>query len=60
MGASNAVRCLEDRSEGSQVHLGVGDAMHSGLDDNVPGCEGACKKSNEVDDSAHTSSHAVR
>ena len=52
--ASNAARCLEDRYESSQVHLGVGDAMHSRLDDNVPGCEGACKESDEVDNSAHS------
>ena len=37
----------------SQVHLGVGDAMHSRLDDNVPGRESACKESNEVDNPAH-------
>ncbi len=40
----------------SQVHLGVGDAMHARLDDNVPGRECACKESNEIDYSAQIKS----
>ena len=36
--------------------LGVGDAMHSRLDDNVPGRECACEESNEIDYSARIKS----